>query len=172
VKAWFCVVINGKSRQFIKGLWFSALAGLFLLFLASCSGLSKAPEISLAGVDLVGFGLIEQRFVLRLAIRNPNDVDLSVAGLNFELELDGKHFAKGASEKSLVIEKHGEAVLEVMSVSRLANVLKLMGEARKEGREKLAFRIYGSAEIDGVGRIPFERMGEIPVLRLGKLMTD
>ncbi|MBV5342557.1 LEA type 2 family protein, partial [bacterium] len=83
------------------------------------------------------------------------DVDLSVSALNFELQLDANHFAKGASEKPLVIARHGEAVLEVISVSRLADVLKLMREARRDGRERLVFRIYGSAEVDGVGRLPF-----------------
>jgi len=172
MKTWFCSGLSGRCcRCFERGL-LSGLVGLLLVSLFACSGLSKPPEISLAGVELVGFGLVEQRFVLSLAIRNPNDVDLSVSALNFELELDAKPFAKGASEKPLVVTRHGEAVLEVISVSRLTNVLKLMSDARKEGRERLAFRIYGSAEVDGVGRLPFERTGEIPVLRVGKFRSD
>jgi LEA14-like dessication related protein len=169
VKNWLGVA---RSCQFIKAIWLSALAALFVFGFSACSGLSKAPEISLAGIDLLGFGLVEQRFVLRLAIRNPNDVELSVKDLSFELELDGNHFAKGSSETPLLVPQHGEAVLEVVSVSRLASVLKLMRDARKEGRERLVFRMYGSAEVAGLGRLPFERKGEIPVLRLGKLTPD
>ena len=162
-------VISGLFREPIKRVLRTGGLGLLLVFLSACIGLSKAPEINLAGVDLIGLGLFEQRFVLKLAIRNPNDLALSIKTLNFDIELDGHHFAKGASEKPLTVASRGEAVLEVMSVSHLSTILDLMRDARQNGRTRVAFRIYGRAEIDGIGRIPFERTGEIPLPGVGLL---
>jgi LEA14-like dessication related protein len=172
MKTWFRVVKSVEACQILKRCLASCLAGLLVIYLSSCGGLSKKPEITLAGIDFVGLGLIEQRFVLKLAIRNPNEVDLPVNALDFDVELNGSHFARGASERPLVVPRRGESVLEVMTVSRLGNGLKQMREAQKEGRDRMAFRIYGNAEVEGFGRLPFERMGEIPVVSFGKFMPD
>ena len=172
MKTWFCVMKRVKTCQIMKRCLASCLAGLLVLYISSCSGLSKKPEITLAGIDFVGLGLLEQRFVLKLAIRNPNEVDLPVNALNFDVELNGRHFASGASERPLIVPRRGESVLEVMTVSRLGNVLKQMREAQKGGRDRMAFRIYGNAEVEGFGRLPFERMGEIPVVSFGKFTPE
>jgi LEA14-like dessication related protein len=153
-----------------RRLGFAALAWLLLIQLAACSGLGKKPEISLAGIEFVGLGLVEQRFLLKLSIDNPNAVDLSIKALRYDLELNGSHFAQGASEQTLVVPSHGKAVLEVASVSRLSTVLRQMREAQREGRERVAFRLYGQAEVAGLGSLAFERRGEIPALRLQTLL--
>lgn len=143
--------------------------GIFVVALLSgCSGLSKKPEISLAGVDLVGLGLAEQRFVLKLRINNPNEVDLLVKALDFDLELEGQHFARGVSEQPVSVPRRGEAILEVKVVSRLSTVLKPLREARKDGRSQVAYRMYGNVELDGMRRYPFERKGDISLSVLDK----
>jgi LEA14-like dessication related protein len=161
------VVARGRIDQ---RKWFAALALLLIIQLAACTGLTKKPEISLAGIELVGLGLVEQQFVLKLSIDNPNAVDVSIKALRYDLELNGSHFAQGASQHALVVPSHGKAVLEVVSVSRLSTVLKQMREAQREGRERVAFRLYGQAEVEGWGQLPFERSGEVPALRLDKLL--
>ena len=103
--------------------------------LAGCAPRLQKPEISLAGIDLVGLGLFEQRFVLKLRIRNPNDVDLPVNALNFDVEFNARHFARGVSDKPVIIPRQGETILEVKTVSRLGDVLKPLRDAQKSGRE-------------------------------------
>jgi len=144
-------------------------AFFFAVCLVGCAARLQKPEIALAGVDLVGLGLVEQRFVLTLRVRNPNDVELPISALNFNLELNGRQFAKGASEKPVIVPRQGEAELEVATVSRLAAVLKPLSEARKDGRERIGYRLYGTVELERAGRFPFERSGELPLAFLGKL---
>ena len=172
MKTWFRIVKSVRIRQLLKRGLISCLAVLLVLQLASCGGLSKKPGITLAGIELVGLGLVEQRFVLKLAIRNPNDVDLPVNALNFDVELNGTPFAQGASVRPLVVPRRGESVLEVKAVSRLDNVLWQMREAQKGSRDRVTFRIYGKAEVEGLGLIPFERTGDIPAMRFGKPTPD
>ena len=146
----------------------SFLAILVLALLVGCSGLSKKPEISLAGIDLVGLGLLEQRFVLKLRILNPNDADLSVNALRFDVEIEGRHFARGVSESALVVPPLGESVLEIATVSRLGDILKPLLDVQKTGRDQVDYRVYGSAEVCGLGRLPFERFGAVPFSVLEK----
>lgn len=144
-------------------------AVLLAALLSGCTARLQKPEISLAGIDLVGLGLVEQHFVLKLRIRNPNDVDLPVNTLNVDVELNGRPFAKGASEKPVIVPRQGEAVLEVKTVSRLGNVLKPLREAQKDGSNRIGYRVSGSVELEGAGNVPFERLGDVPLSALDKL---
>jgi len=136
--------------------------------LAACTPRLQKPEISLAGIDLVGLGLVEQRFVLKLRIRNPNDVDLPVNALNFDVELNARHFARGVSDKPVIIPRQGETILEIKTVSRLGDVLKPLRDAQKNARERIGYRIFGSVELEGFGSIPFDRSGDVPLSALEK----
>lgn len=146
-----------KRRHFVVVV---ALCGA----LAACSGLSgitQKPEISLAGVELVDFGLFEQRFKLGLRIQNPNDVALPIRGLSFDVELNGQHFAKGVSDQAVTVPRFGEAVLAVTATSNLGNVLRQLNELQKSGRQRADYRISGRLELASVGSIPFERKGDV-----------
>ncbi|MBL8413857.1 MAG: LEA type 2 family protein [Propionivibrio sp.] len=136
--------------------------------LAACAPRLQKPEISLAGIDLVGLGLVEQRFVLKLRIRNPNDVDLPVNALNFDVELNARHFARGVSDKPVIVPRQGETILEVKTVSRLGDVLKPLRDAQKNGRERIAYRVFGSVDLEGFGSFPFDRSGDVPMSALEK----
>ena len=167
VRSWVSVLKRGLIGQALKrGLIFCLAAAL--LQLSACAGFLKRPEIALASIELVGLARVEQRFVLKLNIRNPNDIDFSLMALNFDLEFNGIPFARGASENAVVIPRQGEVLVEVMTVSRLAQVIGVWREVQKYGHDRVAYRIVGSAEIDGFGRIPFERLGEISVPVFGK----
>jgi LEA14-like dessication related protein len=141
------------------------------ILLVGCAGLSKKPEISLAGIDLVGLGLVEQRLVLKLRIRNPNDADMPVNALNFDVELEGRHFANGISEMPLIVPRQGESTLEVKVTSRLGGVLKPLRDALKNGRNRIGYRVYGRVELEGSGSIPFERSGEVPLSALERVRS-
>jgi LEA14-like dessication related protein len=85
-----------------------ALIIVLVALLAACAnlaGLSQKPEVSLAGLKLTQLGLFEQRFSLQLRIQNPNDVDLPIDGLTFDVELNGQPFLKGVSDKAVRVPR-------------------------------------------------------------------
>ena len=135
------------------------LAGMGL---AACSSLLKAPEVEVASIELAGFNLSEQRFVLKLDLRNPNAVDLTLRRLDFSVELDGRPFAQGQSAQPVRVPAHASAQLEVLAVSRLSTLLERLRAARSDGRPRLPYRITGSADLEGVGSLPFDRQGSVP----------
>lgn len=144
-----------------------ACAGLaalvvFVVLAAGCAAPLQKPDVSLAGVDLIGLGLVEQRLLLKLNIRNPNDVDLPIEALSFDLEVNGRPFAKGATERPLVVPRLAEGQLEVKALTRLGDLLRQVAAARKSGSEQFAYRVFGRVELAGYGSLPFDRSGQLP----------
>lgn len=142
--------------------------------LAGCAAPLQKPEVSVAGVELVGIGLVEQRLLLKLSVSNPNDVDLPIAALSFAVDLDGQPFANGAAEQPVTIARHAESQLAVKVVSRLGDVLKQLKAARQNG--KLAYRIHGQVELAadagfaGPRRVAFDRSGELSLSSLERFV--
>lgn len=149
-----------KRRRFL----FSA--GALVLSLAGCAGLPgglEEPRVSLADIRFSGGGLLEQRFRLTLRVHNPNDRDIPVEGLSFAVELNGGEFARGASNRPVVLTRLSDTRVEVEGVSNLSALLE---QARRftpgvEGRESLPYRLHGTLVGGPLGPIPFDRRGEI-----------
>lgn len=133
-----------------------------MLGLSACSGLLKKPEIDLVGVELASLGLVEQRFVLKFRVRNPNAADLVLRRLDFSAELEGRPFGQGNAMEPVRVPGHGEAMLDVTVTGSLRTLLDRARVARQEGREKMSYRILGSVDLENAGVLPFERKGELP----------
>lgn len=151
-------------RSFIRRLF----AGGGLLLLAGCAGLPlglEKPGVSIAGIRLLDGNLFEQRFVLALRITNPNRVEIPIEGLNFDLDLNERPFAKGVSNRALVVPRLGEATMEVTVSTGLNAWLKQLGELGK-GRDKADYRIRGRLVTGNFGGFDFDRRGQVDLLRL------
>ena len=168
--------IGFVGRPVAVATWAKRIGGLAIVaaLLAGCAAPLQKPEVSLVGVDLIGIGLVEQRLLLKLKIRNPNDVDLPIKALTFDIDLDGQPFAKGASEQPVTIARHAEAQLDVKVVSRLGDVLKPLRAARKNG--KLGYRVHGNVELsaaegsEGSTSVAFDRSGDVPLASLERFV--
>lgn len=132
------------------------------LLLAACAPvISKPPAVTLAGVDLESIGLFEQRYILQLRVTNPNDSDIPVEGVSFDIELNGMHFASGVSNSAVTIPRLGEALLEVKATSNLASFMRQLRDLNKDGKSGLDYRIKGDLRVSGYGAVPFDRAGEV-----------
>lgn len=143
------------------------LALALILLAAACATVIRTPpSVSLAGVDLESIGLFEQRYVLQLRLRNPNDADIPIEGLSFDVEVNGMHFASGLSNAVVRVPRLGEALVEVPATSNLGAFLRQWRELRQGGRDSLDYRIKGSVRVTGYGAIPFDHKGEVPLPNL------
>ena len=142
------------------------MACLATALLAGCATIpTKAPEVTLADIDIVEAGLLEQRFVMKLRVLNPNDTDIDITGLDFELEVNGTRFARGVSNRAVTLPRYGEAVLEVSAVSSLVSLLKQIDELSRGGRDRIDYRIHGRLAAGGYGTLPFDSKGEVRLPR-------
>ena len=143
--------------------------GLALLWvlawgLVACAGIGpgqrvEPPEVRLANIEFVEAGLFEQRFLMTLRVRNPNDFDLPIDGLRFALDINDRPFASGLSNRSVTVPRLGEQTVEVEASTTLLDVVgQFMGLS---GRETLNYRMTGTAFLRGAARreVPFEQTG-------------
>lgn len=140
-----------------------ALAAL-LAVLSGCAGLGplqQPPEVSLADVEVAGIGLLEQQLRLRIRVLNPNDVGFAIDGMAFDLQLNGKPFARGVSDRRIEVPRYGQAIIEADAVSGLAGLLRQIADYRKGERKVTSYRLSGHFSSAGAVRLPFDHSGEI-----------
>jgi len=131
-----------------------------LLALAACSGAEPvAPEVHVVDLRLLESSVFEQRFEVDLRIGNPNDFDLPLDGLTFDLEVNGEDFARGFSNEKVTVPRLGEARLSVVASTTLIELVRQMQLLAERG--DLSYRISGTAYFDSLVRrsAPYESEG-------------
>lgn len=93
---------------------------LLLSLLGSLAGCSTwfssnfiDPDVSLSKVEVVKARLLEQQFLLRFRIDNPNDHSLPVRGLRYNVHLNEVELAKGESSGWLTVPANSFEYYEV-----------------------------------------------------------
>lgn len=140
---------------------------LFLAFgLAACSGLplnAVAPKVSVAAIDIKRLGLFEQRFDVGLRVSNPNDFELTIEALDFELEVNGRPFAKGQTHAATLIPATSSTVVRVDAVTQSDNLIEQIKTLPPGAlRDGVPYRIKGRVKTDRSSRwLPFDHSGTV-----------
>jgi LEA14-like dessication related protein len=116
--------------------------------------------VTVADIRPLDVTLLEQRFGVKVRVLNPNDADIEFDGVVFDLELNGKPFAKGVSNQRGTIPRFGEALIDVNVVSGLSGILRQVN-ALRSGRETMTYRLTGRLAGGAFGSVPFETQGEL-----------
>ena len=135
-----------------------------LLLLAGCSPLpinAVLPKFSVAEINIKSLGLIEQQFDVGLRLYNPNEFDLGIEALDYELEVNGQPFAKGLTRSHALIPAQSSVVMRVDAITQSKDLVRqfftLPPEMLKEG---VPYRIKGRVKTSKwLGWLPFEDKG-------------
>lgn len=135
---------------------------------AGCASLApklETPKLSLMGIRMQEASLFEQRFEVRLRVRNPNDLDLPVRGLDLEFELGGEQFATGVSAREFTVPALGEAEFDMLVTSNAATAILNLVRAGEGRRESVDYRIRGKlrTKLGLLRTVPFEEKGTLPL---------
>ena len=143
--------------------WIALAAVVCALAVAGCAtvlGGMEPVKVSLADINMLDFGLIEQKLGLKLRIQNPNNMEIPVEGLSYEMELNGKPFANGLAHPQTQIPAFGDVVIDSEAVSNLSGLFQQIGQLQKE--QKLRYSLKGKLYSSRwQGAHPFETEGEI-----------
>jgi LEA14-like dessication related protein len=138
---------------------------LACVFLASCSAFApkiEAPRLSLISIGMMSADIFNQQFRVRMHVQNPNDRDIPVNGLDYELFLEGDSFAEGVSNQAFVIPAMGETEFDltvrtnfVSSIGRLVS--------RLNGRTQVNYVLEGKVltDIGMFNKVPFRESGSV-----------
>jgi len=127
----------------------------------------QAPKVTVADLSIRSLGLKEIRFALLLDARNPNDVDVPLSNLRFDLDLLGRPFASGAAlEPTVTLAAGATRSVPIEFAVPTSRLLEVLREVRGSERAPLDYRLHGSANWGkSPFSIPFERRGELETLR-------
>ncbi|MHC9062376.1 LEA/WHy family protein, partial [Nitrospira sp. CMX1] len=118
----------------------------------------EPPEVLVTNVTPLDATMFEQRLRVDLRVRNPNDFDYHLTGIDFTLNLNGKRLARGLGSKEVTIPRLGDAVMTIdTSTSTLDIVRQLFQFSQKQ---ELTYDIKGV--LHGTeGRLPFTNAGTL-----------
>ena len=148
-----------KRRDVILGA--GALFALVLVGACALRGDMRPLEVRLADLRPIGGGLFEQRFRVDLRLVNPNDFALDIDGLTLDLDLQGRPFASGLSNRRVRVPRLGEAVVPVEASTSILEFARQIFVLAETG--DLSYRISGVAYLGGIGggQVPYERSGSL-----------
>jgi LEA14-like dessication related protein len=137
-----------------------------LATLAACLSGPKleTPQLSLLSIQIMSADMFAQQFKVRVKVENPNDLEVAVRGIEYEIFLMGDNFAEGTTDQSFVLPANGEAEFDMSVktnfVSSLGRLVSRMGGGKLED---VQYTITGKLLLEkGVMRtIPFSRAGTV-----------
>ncbi|HEY5102322.1 MAG TPA: LEA type 2 family protein [Steroidobacteraceae bacterium] len=118
--------------------------------------------MSIINVETLKSSLWEQRLRVHLRVDNPNNRALSVATLNYSIEVAGQELAHGAANDGFVVPALGESEFATdVSANVAGALLSLLARGHDASADNIDYRIVGKVTLaEGFVRtIPFEHQG-------------
>ena len=137
-----------------------------LVLLAGLAGCAYArlekPTLQVVDVQMLKGDLLQQQLKLRMRVQNPNDRELPVAGITYELAVAGEAFSHGESERNFIVPALGSAEFDVNVTANAATaLLKILAGGRK--LETVDYRLTGKVALSSgmLRSIPFDQKGVV-----------
>ena len=156
--------MNNPSLQRERFASYILMVGIFFAACATAPPGIEAPKISIANIAPKDFALFEQRFDVQLRIANPNEKELGLNGMRFDIDLNEKEFANGMTGETVVIPRFGSQVVNVEVITGISSFLRQIQDLNKTGAGgKITYRIKGTAFVESPGtfKLPFDEKGEV-----------
>ena len=129
-----------------------------------CATTPKMPEpleVYVTGISPTGGGLLEQKIRVGLRIENPNNFELQMTGIEFDLDLNGRPFARGMGSHEVTLPRLGSKELSVQATTTVIEVLRQITGLRN--LEDVGYALRGRLYLDdaAVDSVPFERSARL-----------
>ncbi len=143
------------------------LLPLFTAWTAACSLVAprfERPILTVAGIELVGGNLLQQNFLVKFNVQNPNDRALPVTGLHAELNVLGERVASGIVDRAFVVPAQGSSQFDMTISANLALVLFKLKQSADQRSDDIDYDLTGAAGIDlpFLREVPFHQHGVFP----------
>jgi LEA14-like dessication related protein len=143
------------------------LLALFTAWTEACSLLAphvERPILTVVGIELVGGNLLQQNFLVKFNVQNPNDRALPVTGLHAELNVLGERVASGVVDRAFVVPAEGSSQFDMAISANLALVLFKLKATTDKRSDDIDYELTGAANIDlpFLREVPFRQRGVLP----------
>ena len=141
------------------------------LIASGCATLKVAnmekPDVKLVSMQLAEVNWAEQRFDIMVRITNPNDFDLPITSLTYNIRLNGLKLGDGSSTGDLRIPALGEKLVQLKLSTAAWVWFRQYGKMRESGGdltlENMKYQVTGKVFLEGlaVKSLPFVKEGNI-----------
>jgi LEA14-like dessication related protein len=129
------------------------------------SGEIQPPKVHFQGIAFARPNRGGWPLAVTLLLSNPNDQALDLKGYDYELWLEGKRVAQGASDAPVSLPARGQTVAQVPILVKLPAVLGLLPVLLRPEPPPLHYQVAGgfrlSEVLGGLIRIPFRFQGQV-----------
>ncbi|MBN1783328.1 LEA type 2 family protein [bacterium] len=146
----------------------------FLLF--SCAELQQLaqiqrPVLDVAGVRITGLSLEKIDLAFDVDITNPNPLSVRMAGLDYDFEINHGSFLQGNQPNELLIQSNGKSRVEIPLTLEFRELYETYQAFKNMDSTdyRLACGFTFQLPILGLTRIPVQKSGRLPLIKLPKL---
>lgn len=135
---------------------------LFMVTLAALSGCAswfatgERPDVLVTNITPLDSTPFEQRLKIDLRVRNPNDYELQVTGMDIRLDLNGKRLARGLGNQAFTVPRLSDTVVSIETTTSTLDVVRQVLGLRKI--QALSYEISGVLHLKD-SRLSFENSG-------------
>lgn len=101
----------------------------------------EPPEVLVTNVTPLDATMFEQRLRVDLRVRNPNDFDYHLTGIDFTLNLNGKRLARGLASKEITVPRLGDAVMTIDTSTSTLDIMRQLLQLSQ--KQELTYDIKG-----------------------------
>jgi LEA14-like dessication related protein len=147
------------------------------VLVAACSSLGsklEAPSLSLVAVQMLSTDMFAQKFKVRVLVQNPNDLELPVRGLEYQIVLMGDSFAEGTSNDAFLLPAGGEAEFDMtVTTNFVSSFGRLLSRVGGGKLENVDYEIVGKIYVEKgmLRKIPFSHRGTVDFSKSLKPIT-
>jgi len=121
------------------------------------------PDVYVIDIRPLDGTAFEQRMQVDLRVRNPNDFALEIDGVRFDLDLNGRRFARGLGDDRVTVPRLGEARISVVSTTTMMDWVRQFAVLAQPGRKDMDYRLAGRFFLSEAitGHVDFESGGNL-----------
>jgi LEA14-like dessication related protein len=129
-----------------------------LLCVAACTPKFERPNITVVSIEMQHGNLLQQSFLVKFHIQNPNDRALPVKGLHADLSIGGDPIASGVSSRAFVVPPLGETDFDMTITANMAMALLKLAN---QHTDTIDYEVTGAASLDlaFLDNLPFRQSG-------------
>jgi LEA14-like dessication related protein len=134
------------------------LTVVLLMCCAACAPKFERPNLTVSGIQMQGGNFLQQNFLVKFQVQNPNARALPVSGLHAELNVGGQRIASGVSNRAFVVPPMGQSEFD-MTIT--ANVAVALLQLANRHSDSVDYEVTGAADLDlpFLHDLPFHQTG-------------
>lgn len=134
----------------------------------------KKPTAHIEKTKITGLSLKDLDLMFYIQINNPNVIGIELHTFDYDLEIDGRSFISGRQDHGLKIPAQGKNTIQIpvnMIFEDIFNTFQYLS-TEDSTKYRLACNLYFNLPVLGIVKLPVEKSGRMPVIKMPVLSVN